>query len=251
MVPNVDQVRGAGGPGRGGRSGCQDGYVDSAAPTDRDSFDGTPTDRTQSDRAPGRLGSSDRTPSDQYRADPDGAATEEVVAAATRSERSPKDMAISLLVLLIPIALLIGFYRVFLGGDQAAEIDPSPTVAQARSINAFPVSEPAGLADGWRSITATLQRPEGAVTLRLGYLSPDGGGVQLVQSNVPAERLLPAELTDQGQPQGPADVAGRSWLTYTARAGERALVLMEPGRTVIVVGSARESELRDLAGSLR
>lgn len=181
----------------------------------------------------------------------DTSSTEEVVAAASRSERSPKDMAISLLVLLIPIALLIGFYRVFLGGDQPTQVDPAPTLAQARSINAFPVSEPVGLADGWQSVTANLQRPEGAVTLRLGYLSPDGGAVQVVQSNVPAERLLPGELTSKGQPQGATEVGGRSWMRYTARASERALVLMEPGRTVIVVGSAKESELRDLAGALR
>ncbi|HEY0696923.1 MAG TPA: DUF4245 domain-containing protein, partial [Micromonospora sp.] len=32
---------------------------------------------------------------------------------------------------------------------------------------------------------------------------------------------------------------------------ERALVLVEPNRTVIVIGSAREQELDDLAGSLR
>lgn len=257
MVANVDQVRGAGGPDRSGRPGCHYGYVDSAAPVDRDSNDGTQNDRTQSDREPGGLGSSDLTPGDRLPADPDGAGSvkaatrAEVVEAAKRSERSPKDMAISLLVLLIPIALLIGFYRVFLGGDQPAVVDPAPTLAQARSINAFPVGEPVGLPKGWRTVTATLQRPEGAVTLRLGYLSPDGGAVQVVQSNVSADRLLPTELTAKGQPQGATEVAGRSWQVYTARAGERALVLMEPGRTVIVVGSARESELRDLAGAFR
>lgn len=222
--------------------------MDSAAPADRDSNDGTPTDRTQTDPTPGGLAASDRTPIDHHPADP---AAAEVVAAAARSERSPKDMALSLLVLLVPIALLIGFYRVFLGGDQPAQVDPAPTIAQARSINAFPVSEPVGLAAGWQSVTATLQRPAGAATLRLGYLSPDGEGVQLVQSNVPAEQFLPTELTGKGQPQGVTEVRGRNWQRYTARAGEQALVLMEPGRTVIVVGSARESELRDLAGSLR
>ncbi|MFI6760178.1 DUF4245 domain-containing protein [Micromonospora sp. NPDC050417] len=224
--------------------------MDSAAPVDRDSNNGTRNDRTQSHPGPGALGATDLTPGDRDPADSGAAATAEVVAAASRSERSPKDMAISLLVLLIPIALLVGFYRVFLGGDQPTEIDPAPTVAQARSINAFPVSEPVGLADGWQSVTANLQRPEGAVTLRLGYLSPNGGAVQVVQSNLPAERLLPAELTPKGQPQGATEVDGRSWQRYTARASERALVLMEPGRTVIVVGSARESELRDLAGAL-
>ncbi|MFC0508038.1 DUF4245 domain-containing protein [Micromonospora costi] len=172
-------------------------------------------------------------------------------AEARRSDRSPKDMAISLLVLLVPIALLLAFYRGFLGGDQANAVDPAPAIEQAQAANAFPVSQPAGLGDDWRTVSARYQTVDGGANLRLGYLTPEGRGAQLVQSNLPAERLLPSELTDQAQPQGQTDLAGRNWQRYTARANEQALVLLEPGRTVIVVGDARESELRQLAGSLR
>ncbi|WDZ86851.1 DUF4245 domain-containing protein [Micromonospora cathayae] len=168
-----------------------------------------------------------------------------------RSERSPKDMAISLLVLLVPIALLLAFYRGFLGGDEPAVIDPVPAVEQARAANAFPVAEPSGLGDGWRPIRARFQQSDEGSTLRLGYLTPEGRGVQLVQSNVPPERLLPTELTDDNQPQGALDLDGRSWQRYTARGDERALVLLEPDRTVIVVGEAAEKELRELADSVR
>ncbi|MEV4757655.1 DUF4245 domain-containing protein [Micromonospora sp. NPDC049559] len=187
--------------------------------------DGTPDDRTESGDSGGRV--------------------------RLRSERSPKDMALSLLVLLVPIALLLGFYRVFLGGDDPVPVDATPTIAEARAANAFPVSEPQGLDPKWRTVSAQFRRGDDGATLRVGYLSPDGEGVQLLQSNVPAERLLPVELTDKSRPQGPSELAGRSWQTYTARAGERALVLLESGRTVIVVGSAREEELRSLAGALR
>ncbi|MEH1015389.1 DUF4245 domain-containing protein [Micromonospora sp. CPCC 206060] len=172
-------------------------------------------------------------------------------AARNSDGRSPKDMAISLLVLLIPIALLLGFYRVFLGGDEPTTVDPAPVITQARSANAFPVSEPAGLAAGWRTVSARYQPVDGGATLRLGYLSPDGRGVQVVQSNVAPEKLLPAELTREGQPQGTTQLDGRSWQRYTARSNEQALVLLEPNRTVIVVGAAREQELRELAGALR
>ena len=54
-------------------------------------------------------------------------------------------MAISLLVLLVPIALLLAFYRGFLGGDQPSTVDPVPALESARAANAFPVSEPAGV----------------------------------------------------------------------------------------------------------
>ncbi|MGC4878150.1 DUF4245 family protein [Micromonospora sp. DT43] len=173
-----------------------------------------------------------------------------VAAAATKAERSPKDMAISLLVLLIPIALLLAFYRGFLGGDQATTVDAAPAIEQARSANTFPVSEPQGLGSGWRTVSARYQTVDGGANLRIGYLTPEGRGVQLLQSNVPAERLLPAELTDQSQPQGPTELGGRTWQLYTARGNQQALVLLEPTRTVLVVGDARDNELRDLAGAL-
>ncbi|MDT0532235.1 DUF4245 domain-containing protein [Micromonospora sp. DSM 115977] len=168
-----------------------------------------------------------------------------------KSERSPKDMAISLLVLLIPIALLLAFYRGFLGGDQPTTVDPAPALESARAANAFPVSEPAGLGDGWRTVSANFQTVEGGSSLRLGYLTPEGRAAQLVQSSVPPERLLPAELTAEGQPQGQTDLGGRSWQRYTARGNEQALVLLEPNRTVIVVGDARDNELRHLASAIR
>ncbi|WFE63961.1 DUF4245 domain-containing protein [Micromonospora sp. WMMD714] len=171
--------------------------------------------------------------------------------AKARSERSPKDMALSLLVLLVPIALLLAFYRGFLGGEQPTVVDAGPAYEQARAANAFPVTEPSGLGSGWRTVSASFRTVDDGANLRVGYLTPEGRGAQLVQSNVPPERLLPAELTAAGQPQGPADLGGASWQRYTGRGNEQALVLLEPNRTVIVVGDARDNELRELAGALR
>ncbi|WBB77460.1 DUF4245 domain-containing protein [Micromonospora sp. WMMD882] len=189
----------------------------------------------------------DPTPPDGQPPSPPSAAP----AGGGRSARSPKDMALSLLVLLIPIALLVAFYRGFLGGEQPTVVDPAPAVEQARAADAFPVAEPSGLGDGWRTVNARFRQSGDGSTLRLGYLTPEGRGVQLVQGNVPAEKLLPAELTDQSRPQGALDLDGRSWQRYTARGSERALVLLEPDRTVIVVGDAGETELRELADAVR
>ncbi|MGW0505285.1 DUF4245 domain-containing protein [Micromonospora sp. NPDC003241] len=168
-------------------------------------------------------------------------------AAPGRSERRPRDMAISLLVLLVPIALLIAFSRGFLGGDEPSTVDPTPTFEQARSAAVFPVTQPAGLPDGWKTVRATYRTTEEGATLRVGYLTPEGRGLQLVQSNVPPERLLPTELTEEGRPQGQADLGSGTWQRYTGRGNEQALVLLEPERTVIVVGDARDNELREMA----
>lgn len=170
---------------------------------------------------------------------------------ATSTGRSPKDMAISMLVLLVPIALVVAVYRGFLGGEQPVTVDPAPAIEQARTANVFPVAEPVGLGDDWQVTRARFRQEEPGATLRLGYLSPEGRGVLLVQSNVPPDQLLPQELTEQSQPQGTVELADRSWQRYSARGSERALVLMEPERTIIVVGQASENELRELANAVR
>ncbi|MEO3743814.1 DUF4245 domain-containing protein [Plantactinospora sp. B5E13] len=207
----------------------------------------TPDDRL-TDEPGGRVGA----PPAADAAAPDGSGADErqVVSTAIRSQRSTKDIVISLLVLLVPIALLIGLGRVFLGADTPTQVDPAPTVQQARAANLFPVGGVTGLDDDWRTVTADFRRGDTGATLRIGYLTPGDDGVQLVQSSVPAEQLLPAELTRTGQPQGAVEIGGRSWQRYSARAGELALVLLEPARTVIIVGPAPEDELRELAASL-
>jgi hypothetical protein len=174
-----------------------------------------------------------------------------VAAPTGRAERTPKDMAVSLLVLLVPIALLLVFYRVVLDGDQPIVVDTAAAVEQARASKAFPVAEPTGLEERWRPVSATWQDVEGGKALRIGYVTPEGDGAQLVQTDAPVESFLPAELTAQARQEGVVDVGGQSWQRYTARRGEHALVLLEPARTTLVVGSASDDELRRLAGALR
>ncbi|WP_422771738.1 DUF4245 domain-containing protein [Plantactinospora sp. WMMC1484] len=214
-----------------------------AQPADR-----TPENQTLAEPA----GDADARAESETRADADArAVADQVVPAAIRSQRSTRDIVISLLVLLVPIALVIGFGRLVLGADQPVLVDPAPAVQQARAAAAFPVSEPAGLGEGWRTVTADFRREAAGATLRIGYLSPDGDGVQLVQSSLPADGLLAAELTRDGRPRGVVELGGRSWQRYTARPGESALVLLEPDRTVLVVGQAPESELRRIVVAMR
>jgi hypothetical protein len=168
----------------------------------------------------------------------------------TRSERRPRDMALSLVVLLVPVLVVVLIYRVVQGGDQPVRVDTAAAIDQARVAGEFPVSDVAGLNDDWIPISAAFQQGDGGRTLRIGYVTPDDGGLQLIQSSVPAERLLPAELSESGRPEGSAEVDGETWQRYSARKGETALVLLQPDRTVIVVGQADEDELRELAAAV-
>jgi hypothetical protein len=160
-------------------------------------------------------------------------------------------MVLSLAVLLALIFLAVVGYRVLQNGEQPVVIDPAPTVAEAQRSAGFPVSAPQGLDAGWRPLSATFARAGGGDTLRIGYLTPSGGGVQLVQSDVDPVALVPAELGPGPRLQGTETVAGRAWQRYAARKGELAFVLAEPQRTVIVIGSAPLAEVQSLAAAVR
>ncbi len=166
-----------------------------------------------------------------------------------RVNRRFRDMALSLIALLIPILLVVTLFRLR-GGEDVVIVDPAPAISQARAANAFPVEAPTGLPEQWRPVSAAFQRPGGAAVLRLGYVTPSGGGVQLVESDEDAEVLLPRELGAEIRPTGTEAIAGREWQSYQVRGGELALVLTGPDRTVILVGRADMPELRRLAESL-
>jgi hypothetical protein len=159
-------------------------------------------------------------------------------------------MTWSLLVLLVPIALMVGLFR-YLGHDEPSVVDPGAAYAAARSANEFAVLEPA-LPGGWKVQTALFQRQPTGGVLRIGVLSPGGGAMQLVETATPAASYVPTELGQQARGQGTADVGGRPWTWYAGgREQERALVFTDSGRTVIVYGRASDGDLRTLASSLR
>jgi hypothetical protein len=158
-------------------------------------------------------------------------------------------MALSLLVLLVPIFVLVGVYR-FLGGESPTVVDPSSAFADARAAHVFPVAEPA-MPQGWKPVSSAFRRGDAGAVLRVGYRSPSGGTAQLVESNVPAGVLASAELGAGAHDEGNAVLDGRQWHRYTASQGDRAFVLGQPDRTMIVVGRATDAELAQLATSLR
>jgi Protein of unknown function (DUF4245) len=173
-------------------------------------------------------------------------------AVAARLSRRPRDMVISVGLLLAVVFALFGLYRC-LGGDEPTKIDPGPYYAQARDAKEFPVLETSGLPSGWIAVSGTYQQQAGgSAVLRIGWRSPSEEGAQLIQGNAPPDILLTRELGDNARATGDVvDLGGRQWQVYEARDGERAYVLQEPERTVIVIGRASDEELQQLAGSLK
>jgi hypothetical protein len=159
-------------------------------------------------------------------------------------------MGLSLAVLLVPIALVLIFYRVVLGGDTPVSVDPGPAIREAQQAAVFPVAVPGGLGEDWHVSTATFRRSADGATLRLGYVDPDKDPLQLVESSVAPETLLPVELGKSAKPSGTFRAADRAWRQYDARPGEVALVSTEQNRTIIVTGKADTKSLQALASAL-
>jgi hypothetical protein len=156
-------------------------------------------------------------------------------------------MAISLAVLLVPLVIVFAISRL-LGGGEVVVVDPAPAVSRAAA--AFPVVTPRGLPDAWRPVSATFAAENGGQALRIGYVTPAGGAVQLIESNEAVDPLLVRELGDNTRPTGPVTAGGASWRSFDVRQDEHALVRTDSGRTVILVGKAGPNELATLAGSL-
>jgi hypothetical protein len=155
-------------------------------------------------------------------------------------------MAISLVVLLIPLALLVALFRLR-GGEDTVIVDPSSALNSAQSARLFPVGTPKGLPDGWRCLSAQFTRNGATGELRIGYLSATNGQLQLIESNEDAATLSSREFANQARLTGTTTVAGTQWQAYQVRGDEHALVLTTPQRTIVVIGAADPAELGTLA----
>jgi hypothetical protein len=156
-------------------------------------------------------------------------------------------MALSMVVLLVPVFLLVAFYR-FLGNDAPPTVDTAEVYGSVERAGQFDLLRPTELPKGWRIASATYT--DGI--LRLGVTAPDDGAMQIVQSAKPAATLLPQIVGASAAPGETVLLNGASWQRYDdGRPGERALVQSTPERTVIVVGRATTGQLQLLATSLR
>jgi hypothetical protein len=161
-------------------------------------------------------------------------------------------MALSMAILVIPVFLLLGAYRVFFAGDAPVAVDASETYATATHDAPFPILEPDGLSSGWTAISASFGKVADGSVLRVSYVPPAKTGLQLVESNRPVNSLLPDELGGSAEPGNLETINGRQWRLYpVTQHGARALVLAEDGRTTIVTGTASDGDLRAFAAALR
>lgn len=162
--------------------------------------------------------------------------------------RAPRGIT-TLLVVFAMVFVALGVYRLW-GGQQPAVVDTRPAYQAAETYGAFPVASPSSLPADWRALGSDFSTRAGGAILRVQLRAPSGGTARLIETAGEPGALLAAELGDHPRDQEGATIEGRAWRRYAAAGGRRALVLAETGRTVLIVGTARERELRDLAGAL-
>ncbi|MGI5178889.1 DUF4245 family protein [Dactylosporangium sp. CA-152071] len=168
-------------------------------------------------------------------------------ASSERAGRRPRDMALSMLVLLVPVFLLVGFYR-YLGHEDPPAVDTTEVYGSVERARQFTPLRPTDLPPGWRIASATYT--DGI--LRLGVTAPSDGAMQLAQSAQPAATLIPSIIGPAGSAGARVSINGTDWQRHDdARPGERALIQSTPTRTVIIFGRATDSQLQRLASSLR
>jgi hypothetical protein len=152
-------------------------------------------------------------------------------------------MALSMLVLIIPVFLLVGFYR-YLGHETPPSIDTTEAYGAAQRAGQFQPLQVQNLPGGWRISSATFA--DGM--LRLGVTAPDDGALQVVESAKPRDEVLTLAVGPGAQA---ADAAPGGWQKVSnTRPGERAIAQTSGPRTVVIVGQAKDEQLRQLAGTL-
>jgi len=162
-----------------------------------------------------------------------------------------RDMLYSMAALLVPILIAVGVWHYLSSDKQVNTVDPSSAIAQARQYDRFDVAVPHGLGADWKVTSAVTRARGGTATLRLGYVTPSGGYAQVVESNADAAKLLADAVPTTSRPAGSERIGGADWARYAGDKDNRVLALMQPKRTILVVGQTGDDEMRALAGSLR
>lgn len=156
-------------------------------------------------------------------------------------QRRMRDMALSLAVLLIPLGIFYWAWDWAASDRDVSVVDTSEDYMAAESLG-LEVVRPE-LAEEWKPISSALSTEGEAVTLRTGWYSPDGFGLQLVQTTGPVDDVHEG-LTGPGEP---VEAGGGSWASYDIPEGEAWVAVLDASTVVITAEQDGVGELPELA----
>jgi Protein of unknown function (DUF4245) len=165
--------------------------------------------------------------------------------------RNPANLWRALIPLLAIVAVIAFLMRPSgVHSDGVHVIDVRGPIASAREQAGFPIQVPVNLPETWRP-TSSQFIPAGSssgASFDIGYVSPTGKFAEFLESNDNPEAVsaLYGPLVAGSQ----VGVEGVAWDNFQRSDGRQLLLRTAGAVTVIVTGSAPESELVQLAGSL-
>lgn len=174
-----------------------------------------------------------------------------------RGSLRARDMLMCLAVLLVVVAVGGGVRSCsFAPGGPTIDPNAAPTVDAAARLaefaraSEFPLRVPA-VPQGWRSNSTDRSPVDGGGTaVRVGYLTPEGKYLRLVQSDGGEEALVATEAGGPLAGTGVTDAAGLRWVTYQKEGGEPFRVTTAPDDPQVrwlVTGSGTDADFAALA----
>jgi hypothetical protein len=164
-------------------------------------------------------------------------ANAEAAKASRPKHRRMRDMALSMAVLLVPLGLFYWAWSWLAEDRQVSVVDTSENSASAASMG-LPAIEPE-LSEDWKPISTHFAADGETATLRTGWYSPDGNGLQMSETSGDATDV-DEDLTGAGTP---VEAGGIQWSAYELDTGE-AWVAEIAGATIVL--SAEPDGIADL-----
>ena len=176
------------------------------------------------------------------------------------SNSRPRDMVISLGVLLVPILLISWWFTRTPADAPVQTVDWQSVLGQSRTVAPYPLLGPVGLPDTWVATKAQWSKTgEPAVnqeaapgnTWQLGMLSPDQVYVSLTQRDAAGPALI-AQVSRSGRPDGTSTIGGVTWSRWvSADDRTRSLSRVDGSVTTVVSADLSYAGLEAFASTLR
>ena len=177
-------------------------------------------------------------------------------AAGGRYQRSSGGL-IGALIVTVGAVVAFVLFRALTSDDEPTPvraIDYSAAVQRARTDGKLSVLAPDRLPLGWKATSATYTRGV-SPTWHLGMLTDDTKYVGVEEARASIDDLVEEHVDENAKRGKDVTIGGKKWQTWTDAEGDYAVARALDGpkgtkESVLVVGAAPASQVRELAGAL-
>ncbi|MEU1279954.1 DUF4245 domain-containing protein [Streptomyces sp. NPDC005805] len=169
--------------------------------------------------------------------------------AGNRGRQTIRGMIQSMAVIGIVVAGIYMLVPHDENADPIKEQDYRVELLTARRAAPYPIAAPEGLGTGWKATSVRFDGAD-AHAWHLGFLDPDRQYVAVKQSSAEPRDKYVREVTHEARPTKETRTVGeRTWQRWEGPKYD-ALVLTADGATTVVLGTASEDRLAEMAGAL-